>query len=51
VTKEPAFHELATKLQEIFVHNHRGKVGGRDHAHNLLYGVHCHSDAVEPYYG
>jgi hypothetical protein len=36
MTSEPAFHNLATKLQEIFVHNHGGKIGGRDQAHNVL---------------
>ena len=42
VTNKPAFHELATKLQEIFVHNHGGKIGGRDQAHNILaMGIIC----------
>ena len=26
----------ATKQQKAFVHNHRGQIGGRDKAHNVL---------------
>ena len=36
MTDEPTFHGLATELQSLFVHNHRGKVGERDQAHNVL---------------
>ena len=35
-TNEPTFDRLATELQRLFVHDHRGKVGGRDQAHNVL---------------
>lgn len=35
-TNEPTFDRLATELQTLFVHNHSGKVGGRDQAHNVL---------------
>jgi hypothetical protein len=35
-TNEPTFDRLATELQRLFVHNHRGRVGGRDQAHNVL---------------
>ena len=36
ITGKHTFNNIATKLQTRFPHNHRGKVGGRDKAHNLL---------------
>lgn len=36
ITNNPTFHNLASELQSKFVHDHRGQVGGRDQAHNVL---------------
>jgi hypothetical protein len=30
------FNSLATELQRKFMHDHRGHIGGRDEAHNVL---------------
>lgn len=30
------FNSLATELQRKFMHDHRGRIGGRDEAHNVL---------------
>ena len=30
------FNNLATELQRKFMHDHRGHIGGRDEAHNVL---------------
>jgi hypothetical protein len=30
------FNRLATELQRKFMHDHRGHIGGRDEAHNVL---------------
>jgi hypothetical protein len=36
ITEKQTFNNIATELQTRFLHNHRGKVGGRDKAHNIL---------------
>jgi hypothetical protein len=36
ITSEQVFNEIATELQTIFVNNHRGIIGVRDQAHNVL---------------
>jgi hypothetical protein len=36
VTEKQTFNNIATELQTRFLHNLRGKVGGRDQAHNIL---------------
>lgn len=36
ITSNDTFYSLAVELQNKFVHNHRGQIGGRDQAHNVL---------------
>ena len=36
ITSETAFHNIANELQKLFIHNHRGQIGGRDKAHNVM---------------
>jgi hypothetical protein len=36
ITSETAFHNIANELQKRFVHNHRGEIGLRDKAHDVL---------------
>lgn len=36
IAGKQTFNNIAIELQTKFVHNHRGKVGGRDKAHNTL---------------
>ncbi len=34
--RKQTFNNIATELQTRFPHNHRGQIGGRDKAHNVL---------------
>ena len=36
ITSQSTFNDIAGELQTRFVHNHRGEIGGRDQAHNIL---------------
>jgi hypothetical protein len=36
ITEKQTFNKIATELQTRFLHNHRGIIGGRDKAHNIL---------------
>lgn len=36
ITNNTTFNNLATELQNKIVHNHKGEIGGRDAAHNVL---------------
>jgi hypothetical protein len=36
IISNSTFNSLATELQRKFVHDHRGHIGGRDEAHNVL---------------
>ena len=36
ITSESTFTNIANKLQTEFIHNHRGEIGRRDQAHNVL---------------
>ena len=36
IISNSTFNSLATELQKKFMHDHRGHIGGRDEAHNVL---------------
>jgi hypothetical protein len=36
IAGKQTFNDIATELQKRFLHNQRGKVGGRDKAHNIF---------------
>jgi hypothetical protein len=36
LTEKQTFNNIATELQTRFKHDHRGQIGGRDKAHNVL---------------